>query len=98
VQEALTNVFRHSEAHKVAVSLRLHGSHIEVSVRDDGKGIGAPLPSSSFDGAGVGIRAMKQRVDELGGELRISDAAPGTLVEVTLPCRNAVVQETSAAI
>ena len=98
VQEALTNVFRHSEAHKVAVSLRLHGSRVEVSVRDDGKGIGAQLSSSSLGSAGVGIRAMKQRVNELGGELRISDAAPGTLVEVTLPCGNAVVQGANAAI
>ena len=37
----------------------------------------------------MGIRGMKQRANELGGELRISNAAPGTLVEVVLPYKSA---------
>jgi len=40
VQEALTNVFRHSEAHTVRISLTQKNGTIGVAVRDDGKGVG----------------------------------------------------------
>jgi PAS domain S-box-containing protein len=43
VQEALTNVFRHSEAHKVWISLSHTNGMIEVSVKDDGRGIGKKI-------------------------------------------------------
>jgi len=95
IQEALTNVFRHSEARKGLVTVLQKEGQVFVSVRDDGKGIGGRL--SHPRGIGVGIRGMKQRANELGGELRISDADPGTLVEVVLPYKSAAPQETSAA-
>jgi len=96
IQEALTNVFRHSGARKGLVTVQQRDSQVYVSVRDYGKGIGEQLSRSH--GAGVGIRGMKQRADELGGELRISDAAPGTLVEVVLPYKTAAQQEAGAAL
>jgi signal transduction histidine kinase len=46
----------------------------------------------------VGIRGMKQRASELGGELRISNAAPGTLVEVVLPYKTVPAQEANATL
>jgi signal transduction histidine kinase len=95
IQEALTNVFRHSGARKGVVTVQQRGGHVFVSVRDYGKGIGEQLSRSAV---GVGIRGMKQRAHELGGELRISNAAPGTLVEVVLPYKTASQQEASAAL
>jgi signal transduction histidine kinase len=95
VQEALTNVFRHSQALKGAVTVRQNKSQVLVSVRDYGKGIGERLTAQR--GMGVGIRGMKQRASELGGELQIRDAAPGTIVEVVFPYRTAVNQETTSA-
>jgi two-component system sensor histidine kinase UhpB len=96
IQEALTNVFRHSQAHKGSVSLRQRDGLVLVTVRDDGKGIGEGLSGVRRDG--IGVRGMKQRANELGGELRISNANPGTLVEVTLPCKSGMAQEAGAAI
>jgi signal transduction histidine kinase len=96
IQEALTNVFRHSQAHKGFVSLQQRDGLVLVTVRDDGKGIGERLSGSHRDG--IGVRGMKQRANELGGEVRITDANPGTLVEVTLPCKNGMAQEAGAAI
>jgi signal transduction histidine kinase len=93
IQEALTNVFRHSGARNGVVTVQQRGDQVFVSVRDYGKGIGEPLSRS---GAGVGIRGMKQRANELGGELRISNAAPGTLVEVVLPYKTAAQQVAGA--
>ena len=85
VQEALTNVFRHSEAHRVWITLARKNGRIAVAVRDDGKGIGKKIVELRPDSVGVGIGGMKQRAKELGGELRLSNLDPGTLVELQIP-------------
>jgi PAS domain S-box-containing protein len=87
VQEALTNVFRHSEASRVWITLSQKEGMIVVAVRDDGKGIGKRVTELQPDSVGVGIGGMKQRAKEFGGELRLTNAHPGTLVEVMIPCR-----------
>jgi PAS domain S-box-containing protein len=85
VQEALTNVFRHADATRVWITLAQRDCLTTVRVRDDGKGIGAKVASLQPDSLGVGIRGIKQRAKELGGELRITNANPGTEVEVVIP-------------
>jgi PAS domain S-box-containing protein len=85
VQEALTNVFRHAGARKVEISLTQNNGLIVVAVRDDGKGIGKKVADMEPDSVGVGIGGMKQRAREFGGELRLSNANPGTLVELLIP-------------
>ena len=85
VQEALTNVFRHSEASKVWITLTQKDGLIVVAVRDDGKGIGKRIAELQPDSVGVGIGGMKQRAKEFGGELRLTNAQPGTLVELMIP-------------
>ncbi len=86
VQEALTNVFRHSEARKVWINLSQKDGIILVSVQDDGKGINARIAELRPESVGVGIGGMKQRAKEFGGELRLSNADPGTLLELMIPC------------
>jgi PAS domain S-box-containing protein len=86
VQEALTNVFRHSEAHRVWITLTRKNGSIGVAVRDDGKGIGKKIVELRPDSVGVGIGGMKQRAKELGGELKLTNLEPGTLVEIEIPC------------
>jgi PAS domain S-box-containing protein len=97
VQEALTNVFRHSEAQKVWITLSQADGMISVNVRDDGKGIGEQIVELRPDSVGVGIGGMKQRARELGGELRLVNAQPGTLVELTIPC-GSVLREPNAVM
>jgi signal transduction histidine kinase len=53
---------------------------VTLRIRDFGKGIG---PSAAS--IGVGISSMKERVKQLNGELKVSKAEPGTLVEATIP-------------
>jgi PAS domain S-box-containing protein len=96
VQEALTNVFRHSEASKVWITLSQKKGMIVVSVRDDGKGIGKRIAELQPDSVGVGIGGMKQRAKEFGGELRLTNTHPGTLVELVMPSRSA--REPSAVL
>jgi PAS domain S-box-containing protein len=89
VQEALTNVFRHSQAHTVQINLTQKNGTIGVAVRDDGKGIGKKIVELQPDSVGVGIGGMRQRAKELGGELRLTNLEPGTLVEIEIPFRSA---------
>jgi PAS domain S-box-containing protein len=97
VQEALTNVFRHSEASKVQITLAQKEENIVVAVRDDGKGVDKRITELQPDSVGVGIGGMKQRAREFGGELRLTNAHPGTLVELTIPLR-LVLREPSAVL
>jgi len=97
VQEALTNVFRHSEANKVWITLARKEENIVVGVRDDGKGIGKRIAELQPDSVGVGIGGMKQRAKEFGGELRLTNAQPGTLVELVIPS-SSVLREPRAVL
>jgi signal transduction histidine kinase len=85
VQEALTNVFRHSGARQGWVTLLKSESEVVVRVRDDGKGISLQTAQFRPDSIGIGIGGMRQRVKEFGGELRLANANPGTLVEAVVP-------------
>ncbi|CNG34911.1 integral membrane sensor signal transduction histidine kinase [Mycobacterium tuberculosis] len=69
VQEALTNVTRHSTASTATVRVDYADGEVTVSVEDDG------VPSSPGPSAGgSGIRGMRDRAESLGGAL---EAGPG---------------------
>lgn len=79
VQEGLTNVARHSQAHELAVSVarstassRDHHDVVEVELSDDGRG--TDLTNKTL---GLGLRGMRERVEMLQGELHIT-SAPGS--------------------
>jgi len=93
IQEALTNVFRHSKASKAWVSIARKDGHVVGTVRDDGIGISAAVAEFRPGSIGVGIAGMRQRVKELAGELRLTNASPGTIVHFALPVRSVVSQD-----
>ena len=89
VQESLNNVAKHADATHVTVSVTAPApdyDHLEITVKDDGRG-----SSGVGDGGGLGWIGMQERVDLLGGELRIqSDQDQGTEIHIRLPLsRNA---------
>jgi PAS domain S-box-containing protein len=96
VQEALTNVFRHSGATKAWITLKQEESRVVVTVRDDGKGVGGKVSELKPGSIGVGIGGMNQRAREFGGTLRVIDANPGTIVEAEIPKREAATREAHA--
>ena len=78
--EALTNVVRHAHADTCRVAL--HGDRDEtlLEVTDDGRGLD---PDAA---PGVGLRSMRERAAELGGQIALSQASQGGLaVAVRLP-------------
>ena len=86
-QEALTNIAKHSNASRVIVNMqRLDGSII-LAVQDDGRGfesLGICTPNAN--GSGLGLPGIKERVDILGGELRLQTApGQGTAIMVRVP-------------
>ncbi len=89
LQEAVTNAFRHSGCHNICTVLRHADGIISLAVRDDGKGIREETAALAPGSFGVGIGGMRQRLVELGGELRIKNANPGTLVEAVIPAKPA---------
>ena len=80
VQEALTNVRRHSGARNVLVTLRSEGESLVVEVADDGRGFGPGTLT------GVGSQSMRERAALLGGELEVhSEPGTGTTVRLRVP-------------
>jgi signal transduction histidine kinase len=82
--EALTNVIRHSHAHHCEISFVVDsgdfGKELRLEIADDGIGI----PSDCKEG--VGLNSMRERAEEVGGELHI-DSAPqqGTIIVAYFP-------------
>jgi PAS domain S-box-containing protein len=98
IQEALTNVYRHSGAQNAWVTMKNAGSRIVVTIQDDGKGIEGSISKLQPGSMGMGIGGMCQRVKEFGAELRLTNTCPGTLVEVVVPSVNTAAPNVPAMI
>jgi signal transduction histidine kinase len=83
-QEAITNALRHAEASEIAVELVYEPRAAELRVTDDGRGIAADHGDER--GGHFGLAGIRERVEELGGELSI-DTAPGrgTTIRARVP-------------
>jgi signal transduction histidine kinase len=88
LQESLTNIHRHSKSPDAQVALVFADNNAILTVRDSGKGIpGEQLSRFQTDGAhsGVGLAGMRERIRELGGQLRLDSSREGTSVIATIP-------------
>jgi len=88
LQEALTNVHRHSAGSRVRILLQLDAEQVQLQITDDGKGIPEErLRRLREDDSltGVGMAGMRERVRELGGSFALESASPGTTIIVTIP-------------
>ena len=84
VQEALTNVAKHSGASKADVAVIEDDGHITIEIRDDGNGFDTEATHSGF-----GLLGMRERVDLVGGSLTISSTpGSGAVITVELPGRH----------
>ena len=84
-QEALQNAVKHSGARHIDVHLTGAPSQLTLRVVDDGGGFDPLAPA-----AGLGLLTMRERVELLGGSLRIETGrSTGTRVEATVPMSSA---------
>ncbi len=97
VQESLTNIHRHSGARSARIHLAQDDGHFNCKISDDGKGISLEkqLELNSYGVIGVGIRGMRERIQQLGGTLQIESNGNGTTVSVALPVKHS---QASAAV
>jgi signal transduction histidine kinase len=87
LQEALNNVSRHSGAREAWIRLRFSPDSLELEVEDHGKGFVAEKMQR-----GIGLVAMRERAELIGGALAISPRAQGgTLVRLDIPREKAEV-------
>lgn len=87
VQEALTNVHRHSGGSEVDIQLRTDANHVRLQISDNGRGIPEERLNRVREGeaGGVGIAGMRERVREWDGSTEIQSGPTGTKVIVTIP-------------
>ncbi|MFN7087227.1 MAG: PAS domain S-box protein [Burkholderiales bacterium] len=90
VQEALTNVVRHADAHQVTVGLFQQGDELRLAIRDDGHGFDVgDVARFSIEEGHMGVLGMHERAALAGGRLEISSDHSGTEVRAAFPLRSA---------
>lgn len=78
VREAVTNIQRHARASQADITLGMEGNDAVLTISDDGRG-GAIVP-------GNGLGGMRERIEALGGRLRVDSASGhGTRIDVRVP-------------
>jgi two-component system NarL family sensor kinase len=86
IQEALTNVHRHSGSPRAAIRLAADAERIVMEISDQGVGF-THSPGQAPAKLGVGLAGMRERIHQLGGQFEIVSGRQGTTVRVahTLP-------------
>lgn len=81
IQEALQNIDKYAKASKVLITMTKAENAIDIEINDDG--IGFDVKSTKD---GIGLKNMKERMDEIGGEITIdSNLNRGTKINLTIP-------------
>jgi signal transduction histidine kinase len=83
VQEALTNVVRHSGAQNADVELEFRPEDVTLVVTDHA--LPDRAPALTGVGSGYGLSAMRERAELLGGKVSVGASADGFRVELSLP-------------
>lgn len=95
VQEALTNVHRHSASKSAEVVVHNQGDRLTVEINDCGRGMPRQVVSSIQNGntasSGVGVSGIRERTLQLNGNMKIVERRPGTGIKIDIPLKiNAV--------
>ncbi|WP_394003608.1 sensor histidine kinase [Luteimonas sp. WGS1318] len=77
LRESVTNLQRHAHAHSAQAQFSREGDTVRLQVSDDGRG-GAIVP-------GNGLSGMRERIEALGGQLRVDSGADGTRIDARIP-------------
>ena len=78
--EGITNVIRHAQATNAVIRFYEEGGNLIVEILDNGIGLPEPVL------VGAEMASMRERAEELGGQLKFIRQSPGTLIRACLPC------------
>jgi PAS domain S-box-containing protein len=99
VQECLTNIHRHSESKTASIRIARESNLITLDIRDQGKGMsGARLAEIHTGLSGLGIRGMRERLNQFEGTLKIESDGSGTHVFATIPLPTAASPEDDSTV
>jgi len=79
-QECISNIVRHSGATEASISLRAEDGNVVLTVTDNGHGFDTGATSG-----GIGLKAIAENAQSLGGTARITSSAAGTRIVVKIP-------------
>lgn len=87
VQECLINIHRHSGSTTASIRFSQENSRIVLEVQDQGRGMTPEELADLSSGAslGVGVRGMRERIQEFGGEMEILSSGHGTTLRAIIP-------------
>ena len=84
VTEAVTNAVRHSSASVCHATIVAEGRALQITVVDDGQGISGGESVAGESLAGHGLQTMRERAEELGGQLQVTNGS-GVTISASLP-------------
>jgi signal transduction histidine kinase len=90
IQEALSNAMKHSDAKKIVILFSRNADNLLVTIQDNGKGF-----DTTDDTKGMGLRSMRQRVEEIGGGFFVSSSSGGTEIRFTVPFKQYPIRHSS---
>jgi signal transduction histidine kinase len=94
VQEAVTNIVKHSKARRITVVLERHDAEVHLRIEDDGEGFELPAQWRVSEQGGLGVPGMAERFRLAGGEFAL-ESSPGfgtrVLASIPIDPRNAAV-------
>jgi signal transduction histidine kinase len=87
VQECLINIHRHSGSAVASIRLSHTERQLIMEVEDEGRGLTVDELSAIASGetVGVGLRGMRERISDFGGELEVISIGQGTKVRAVIP-------------
>ena len=84
IQEAMTNIYRHSGATRAWITLNRKNTAIELEIRDNGSGFPEGDGTKGGGSGGVGLAGMRERLAELGGRLEIHSSPYGVSIAANI--------------
>ncbi|MEN8894302.1 cache domain-containing protein [Planktotalea arctica] len=96
-QEALTNIERHADASEVRVHIRGDRRGAVLTICDNGRGLPAKAARSAPN-AGIGLRNMQERMEQLDGALSVTSTKSGTTIEARVPLSHMLAPEAGASL
>lgn len=79
-QECISNILRHSGATEASIALRTQDGNVALTITDNGHGF-----DTSAASGGIGLKAIAENAQSLGGTARITSSAAGTRIVVKIP-------------
>jgi signal transduction histidine kinase len=88
VRELMMNIVKHAQARHGRVSILRYGEKVDITVEDDGVGIGDTKGYTQSNNGGFGLFSIRERLNYLGGRVEVSSKeGKGTRVTLMVPLR-----------